>query len=536
MNRPTPYNGVCRNPYTTIRSYSLRRNEGRDILRSAMASRSMSGSYLLRRLVVLSLVGLGLSLLFILCTTQVVRTSPTAGSCASTGTISSFTCYRNSPYQSYEWLLSVADIRKRKEDYHIHIGGNGPRLILYIRVSSSKQARGVSPEAQEEELLALAKKLNPSEIYVVFDYAKTGTEFSHRKTGGITRLQKAGLVDQIMVRHISRAGRESWDTNAFLADFIRRGGAVTTLAKTYRRTPEDFDALMSEIARAERENIEKSEAMRGSKEKLFMEGNWNHSQIPPGYRNISGTKKIEKDPKWSDDTVCQGGAMLLYINTFLATHSLNKAIGAVPRELQKDLKRDRGMNLLHNPILFGRPKMMKAVRIDESLRYLPDEVEPQLASIFAEFGTRYQDKGDKLFAEMVAEDHDALGPFLMRAHEHSMECNTYFTLNGTYADEDGVHLNLKCTNKDKDKKRHWITFSLPPREAHDWRTVMTGYDETPRMKTKTKRKRVRTGKDIDQTTISDAFSNSPAVLQLTGTHPAPEDLGQGSTVSSTPAC
>lgn len=365
--------------------------------------------------------------------------------------------YASSPADS---AAAAPKKRERKEDYHLALGGDGPRLVLYIRVSSSKQAKGLSPEVQEQELLKLAKSLNPSHIYVFFDYAKTGTESTRRKTGVIIRLQKAGMVDELVVRHVDRAGREVWDLSDLCMPFIKKGGKVRTLKRVYEHNADDYAALSSEFVTAEKQSIHNTETMRSSKEASFLGGNWNHRYVPPGYRKKAGTKWIEKDPVWQD-------IMEIILKTFLDTHSFADVIMKVAREFKIIIKRDRLCNLLNNPVIYGRPRMMGAVKVDESLRYFTDEIEPKLTAILAEIELRHEKKADGIFAKMMAEDYTTLGPLLRKAHEHSLECGCHFVLNGTLADDDGLHINIICA-----RKLHELTFPLTGRREEsigsDW--------------------------------------------------------------------
>jgi DNA invertase Pin-like site-specific DNA recombinase len=349
--------------------------------------------------------------------------------------------------------------RPRRADYHLHLGGTGPRVVLYIRVSSYKQANGPSPEAQEDELIKLAKSLNPSEIYVLFDYAKSGKEDSTRKTRLIVRMQRANLVDELLVRHVDRAGREAWDLAELCMPFIRRGGKVRTLERVYEHKPDDFGALSDEFVAAEKQNIRNLESMRASKEKIFLEGNWNHSSIPPSYRKKEGTNWIERDPEWE-------GVMDAMLKTFLEKRSWSETLAVVPEKLRSKVKRDSLRNLFHNPVIFGQPRMMRVVRPDESLRWFRDEMEAQLAVVFAEIEAKHEDRADEVFAERLVEDYYSLAPLLIRVHQHTLECGCYFLLDGTYTDEDGRHLKMVCK-----EKKHWLEFPLTSNRV-DWESIM----------------------------------------------------------------
>lgn len=366
--------------------------------------------------------------------------------------------------------------RERRKDYHLALGGDGPRLVLYIRVSSSKQAKGDSPEAQEEDLLALAMPLKPSHVYVLFDYAKTGMEATRRKTGLIQKMQKAGLVDELLVRHVDRAGRESFDLDELCMPFIKRGGKIRTLKRVYEHNADDYVALANEFVCAEKQSIHDSETMRSSKEKNFKEGNWNHSSYPLGYRekivtSESGQKRkwIEKDPAWE-------GLMPRMLDTLLLTGSFSDVTKVIPSDFPNRPKRDRVVHGFKNPIIFGRPRMMEATRVDELLRYFPDDVEPKLNAIFVEIKSRYEEKADEVFSKILAEDFTALAPLLQRVHEHAIECGCHFVLNGTFTDEQGPHLSIICV-----RREHELTFPLPRRKGdrtpeQEWASFMEEFD------------------------------------------------------------
>ena len=72
------------------------------------------------------------------------------------------------------------------KDWVEDLGGNGPRVVAYLRVSTGRQAKeGFSLEAQQEQLDKLKSERKPSKIYWFTEAGKAGVDFDKRKINKI---------------------------------------------------------------------------------------------------------------------------------------------------------------------------------------------------------------------------------------------------------------------------------------------------------------------------------------------------------------
>jgi DNA invertase Pin-like site-specific DNA recombinase/transposase-like protein len=283
----------------------------------------------------------------------------------------------NDPYHvvlsSYTPIL-LAFVRRKNpfgKDFWVEeLGGSGPRVAAYLRVSTEKQARGLSLEVQKDKIDKMKNELKPSVIYWFVDAGVSGVDFDKRKLKKILELREKRQVDELWVSHIDRIGRTCRKSLLFFLHFSEDGGVIRTSEKAFT-TGELADILIYTIESfgAESENKRRAERANASKIQNFKSRKWN-KPIPLGYVR-SGNWIAKGEEKY--ETLIKE-----IFNTFLTHKNLNKTariindkyVGGV---LNKPLTRSRLKHILSDPVYVGRPTLMGVTLIDELLRYIDDE-------------------------------------------------------------------------------------------------------------------------------------------------------------------
>jgi DNA invertase Pin-like site-specific DNA recombinase len=248
------------------------------------------------------------------------------------------------------------------------LGGNGSRVAAYLRVSTERQARGLSLEVQKEKLDGMKDDLKPSRVYWFVDTGVSGEDFDRRKLKKILELREKKMVGELWVTHIDRIGRACRKSLLFFLQFAEDDGVIRTPGKTFT-TKELADILVYAIESygAENENKRRAERANASRIQNFKSKKWN-KPIPLGYTPIGdwiakaeGYEQIIKD----------------IFNNFLLSKSVSKTVksinGRYGEILDRPLKRGRLKNLLMDPVYIGQPVLMGVSVVDERLRYIDDE-------------------------------------------------------------------------------------------------------------------------------------------------------------------
>lgn len=125
------------------------------------------------------------------------------------------------------------DLRNRADCVQ-ELGGDGPRVAAYLRVSTTKQAKdGVSLDVQRDKIKEMIKHFKPSQLYEYIDPGKSGREFDNRKVTDILELAKKGMVDELWVTHIDRVGRTLLDLLHFFVILWRNNVIIRTFEDSY---------------------------------------------------------------------------------------------------------------------------------------------------------------------------------------------------------------------------------------------------------------------------------------------------------------
>jgi hypothetical protein len=82
-------------------------------------------------------------------------------------------------------------------DWVEELGGNGPKVAAYLRVSTGKQAKkGFSLDDQREQFEKLKANRNPSRVYWFIDPGKSGRDFDKRKLNTIVTVHLFGKLNR----------------------------------------------------------------------------------------------------------------------------------------------------------------------------------------------------------------------------------------------------------------------------------------------------------------------------------------------------
>jgi DNA invertase Pin-like site-specific DNA recombinase len=248
------------------------------------------------------------------------------------------------------------------------LGGDGPPVAAYIRVSTERQRHGLSLDVQKDVINKMKAKYRPSYVYWFEDAGISGEDFERRALKKILELRERGEVKELWTPYVDRIGRSCVKSLLFFLQFTEEGGVIRTSERIY--SPKDLASLLIYVIEsymADRENKARAERANASKMRNFEAKFWN-KPLPLGYTRDGGW--IKK---------CVGYEQLVkeIFTTFLSTKSLAKTLKFINSRyqglLQKPLKRGRLRHILLDPVYVGRPTHMEATILDESLRFIDDE-------------------------------------------------------------------------------------------------------------------------------------------------------------------
>lgn len=385
--------------------------------------------------------------------------------------------------------------KQRKQDYELDFPKNskGQRKLVYVRVSSSKQVKNMSPGQQEKEGLKSAKSTGAGHVYVVFDYA-TGTNL-RRKLVRIDALQREGKLDEIIVRHVDRLGRECFDLGSFLLGFLSRGGTIRTPDRVYKKDPESFMLLCTQLFSAQISNTAKAEASKASKTASFLKKHWNKAHYPIGYM---------KDRRWIKKKKSEERLVLRIVGLFLTlgdqpdlgkerVDSIADITRIVNNEFNLTLKPDRITHLLNDPILRGDPSHLGArlPKVQNDLRYIRKDDEEAFQSKLDAIALRYERKAETLFQEKIVNDVSTLKQLCTAMRTHTLKCPGELGPNGTNKTAQVIFVCNGCGDQ----------FLFPSRKP----TSIADCDDRHRPESKQKKSKAP-GKDGRQTSLDDLFN------------------------------
>lgn len=171
------------------------------------------------------------------------------------------------------------------------------RVILYLRVSTSKQEEGYSIEIQKEKLLAYCKAHDWVVVAIITDPGFSG---AHLERPGIQRViheVEQGNTDMVLVYKLDRLSRSQKDTLWLIEECFLPNGVDFTSMQEKLDTSSPFGramvGILSVFAQLEREFIK--ERTFGGRVERAKEGLWHGGGFNPiGYDYINGELVINQ--------------------------------------------------------------------------------------------------------------------------------------------------------------------------------------------------------------------------------------------------
>jgi len=315
----------------------------------------------------------------------------------------------------------------REAEWIEDIGGNGPRVAAYLRVSTRRQAKeGFSLEAQREQLNKLKSELKPSRIYWFVDAGKSGVDFDKRKISSILRLKDRGEIGELWVTNIDRIGRECRKSLYFFLEFCDDGAVIRTPEKQY--VLRDLSSLLIYVIEAhtsELANRSRAKAAVAGKAQSFKQKHWNKA-TPLGY---------QKKGKWLTKTPEFAPIIKEIYSRFLRTKSLQrvrKYINAKHRRfLSKPLSRYQIRRILYDPVYVGKPKHLGEAVADASLAYIDEDTFLASLKILKDIQEKYKPNRVSPIKKLIATYGISALEFLDKLEFHHKSCGGPTVKNGT---------------------------------------------------------------------------------------------------------
>jgi len=266
------------------------------------------------------------------------------------------------------------------KDFVQNLGGAGPSVAAYVRVSPGKSAKeGYSMEVQYKKLKAMIKKRKPkpSRIFWFFDPEKSAShDYEKRKMKDILDLRKRGIISELWGITIERMGRETRKLLDCYYEFVDSGGKIVTPEKEYCK--EDFSSefqFFFEAKMAQRTTELRTVAMIASVKESFMKKHWNKSKKAPG-GFIARARKIKEGWLKKDlefDPIVKAASRL-----YRRHQSVRYVTGRLNKRFKKLLGQEPLTDYQVGAMLFdglysGRPEHMGEVVVDPSLEFITEK-------------------------------------------------------------------------------------------------------------------------------------------------------------------
>jgi DNA invertase Pin-like site-specific DNA recombinase len=312
-------------------------------------------------------------------------------------------------------------------DWIEDLGGTGPRVAAYSRVSSSKQVKGQSLDVQKEAFDKMKEMHKPIIIYGFTDPGKSGEDFDKRKINSIMKLAEEGLIDELWITWINRLGRNCRKLLLFCLNLFEEGVTIRTPEKQFDL--KDLSSLLVltiEANEAEQENKRRAKTAIASKARLFRLKKWN-KPVPLGFL---------KENNWLVK-ICNWDPIIREIFAkFFATSSLEyvrKYINTKYREFlpKGGLTRSQLRRLLSDPVYIGMPGHLGVIVEDYSLAFISSETFRAAQEILARIGSNHKPKGEDPVRKLVELYGISALDFLKQIEYIHKSCQGPIRKNGT---------------------------------------------------------------------------------------------------------
>lgn len=322
-------------------------------------------------------------------------------------------------------------------DYVEDLGGDGPRVAVYLR-QSKKKAGSFSIEAQRDAMNEMKDKYKPSRIYWFVDQrsSKSAKDFDKLKINWILELRERKKVEELWIFLIDRMGRVFRKLVYFFLEFCDDGGIIRTPERAYGM--EDLLDFVREADQSQKANEVRVKSVVSAKARGFRQKRWNKRAVPLGY-----TQKdhwLEKLPGFEQ-------LIKEVYNLFLTTKNLryvSKRLGTFGGLLARALSPDQVRRIVSDPVYIGKPEHMGAVVIDPDLAFIDEETFRKSSEILAKIRERYRPKRIGPLESLAISKPITFLQVLELFELHHRGCGGVVWKNGTTNDEGLWQQFLKC--------------------------------------------------------------------------------------------
>jgi DNA invertase Pin-like site-specific DNA recombinase len=318
------------------------------------------------------------------------------------------------------------------KDHVERLGGTGPKIAAYLRVSSGKQVKGFSLEAQYHEICRMKARFKPSIIYWFVDPGKSGSrDFDKRKMNDILRLRERDEIHEFWVWNIERMGRECRRLLYYFLDFCDEGAKIVTPKNEY--SLKDLPSLITYIFdahSAQKSNDERTAAVKAGKAASFQRKHWN-KPTPLGY--VKRGEWLERDTSFDP-----------LIKELHSYFSSTKSIALTRKHINRKFS-----------LLFQRPPHLGEVVIDPVLAFIDEKTFQNNLGILSSLLDRYKPKRIGPLEQLASSRPLAFLKILELFELHHRGCGGLVRKNGTTNDEGEWQQLLHC-------KKCSAEWRLPP--------------------------------------------------------------------------
>jgi DNA invertase Pin-like site-specific DNA recombinase len=293
--------------------------------------------------------------------------------------------YFSDEFESKEPITNKPKVDSRT-DWIEDFGRDGIRVAEYLRVSTGRQAKGFSLDAQREQLEKLKTDLKPSRIYGFIDAGKSGIDFDKRKLNAIMELKEKREIDELWVASVDRIGRECRKLLLFFLNLCDDGVIIRTPERKYDL--KDLSSLLTLIGEAhdsQKSNEVRAKAVTTTKIHAFKLKHWN-KPVPIAYRK-AGDGWLEKIPDQNWETIIKDAYALI-----CRIMKLEFVKRHVEEKYHKSLTRHQIKRILTDSVYMGKPQHLGEVVLDSSLAYVDEETFLRAQKILEQIHQRHSRK------------------------------------------------------------------------------------------------------------------------------------------------
>lgn len=324
-------------------------------------------------------------------------------------------------------------------DYVEVLGGVGPKVAAYIRISKKGQS-DYSMDGQSDVINDLKEKVKPSKIYWFYDYGKSSKsdkDFDKLKLKRILKLKLSGEVDELWVFGVDRMGRVSRRLAYFYLEFSDSGGIIRTPERVFGR--DDLLEFVREADVAEKANRNRVKAVIAGTVRSFKLKHWNKKGPPLGC--APKDKWLQKRPEF--DIWIKKVSIVFHETKCL--QSICNRLGTFGGLLAKPLTPKQAKRFLTDPLYIGKPERYGVVVPDEDLVFIDEETRRKNLEILAQIKRKWRPKRIGPMEELAIYKPITYLQTVQIWEWHHRTCGGLVRKNGTTKDE-GIWQQLYSCN------------------------------------------------------------------------------------------